>query len=158
MRCSSIITTDTLASRLKYWTRIESVVRSNSGGTARFEPGGHHVREQFVWFRRLGYVRIRDIVRIGALLYVLLTAVVTVLTSDLITLAFLGVLAVLALRYASIERYFYPRRRVNIYAEDELYIAEHVGTGTVRHGETSADALANLGGIAERLGDDHEPA
>lgn len=99
---------------------------------------------QFIWFRGLGYIRERDIIRSGAVVYVVLTAVITVLTSDLITVVFLGIIALLAFRFASIERYISPRRRVLIYSENGLYVAEHVDTGTTRHGTTALDALANL--------------
>lgn len=105
-------------------------------------PSGSGV--QFVWVDRVGYVRIRTFVRSVTVLYILITAVVTVLTSDLLTLVFLGVLALGALTFASPDRIVSPNRRVHVYSEDGFYIAEHLGTGKYRHGESQAEALANL--------------
>lgn len=106
----------------------------------------HHPEssQQFVWVERFGYVRIQTLVRTAAISYVLLTAVVTVLTSDLLTLVFLGVLALLALPLASADRFVSPDRRVFVYTDEGFYIAEHLGTGIYRHGNTRAEALANL--------------
>lgn len=120
------------------------------GRRDRSTAADHAVWEQFVWFRQLGYVRIRDVVRGGTLVYVFLTALVTVLTSDPYTLVFLGMLAVIALRFASLERYVSPRRRVTLYTKGGLFIAEHRGTGANRRGETAEDALTNLDGVLER--------
>lgn len=79
-----------------------------------------------------------------------LTALISVLTNDPFTLVFLGILAVVALRFASIDRYVSPRRRVTMYTEGALFLAEHAGTGANRHGETPEDALANLDGVLEQ--------
>lgn len=114
-------------------------MRTNS---TEFSPSGPGV--QFVWIDRIGYVRIRTLVRSVTVLYVLLTAVVTVLTSDFLTLVFLGAFALIALTLTSPDRFISPNKRVHVYSEDGFYIAEHLGTGKYRHGESQAEALANL--------------
>lgn len=109
-------------------------------------PGKHDNRVQFIRLDRFGYVRVRTLFRGGTVVYVLLTGIVTVLTSDLITLAFLGLLVVLVLAFSPVEQYFPMERRVAVHAEAGIYIAEHLGSGTTRHGTSQADALANLEG------------
>lgn len=99
--------------------------------------------ERLVWFQRLGYVRIRDLIRVAIFVYLFFAALVTFLTEDIITVVFLALFAIVVLNLATVDR-FSPRRRVNVYPEAGLYIAEHLGTGVVRHGETPEKALTAL--------------
>lgn len=109
-------------------------------------PGKPDERVQLVKLDRFGYVRVRHLFLAGTLGYVLLTGLVTVITSDLITLAFLGLLVILALALSPVEEYFPIERRVIVYVKDGIYLAEHLGTGITRHGSSEADALAYLDG------------
>lgn len=122
-------------------------MRSNGGTTTPHGSTAPGIREQYVWFHRFGYVRIRDLVRVAAIVFVVLTAIVTLLTNDLVTLVFLGILALVTLRFASFERYIDPGRRVTVFADGGLYVAEHVGSGKTRHGATPEEALTSLRGV-----------
>lgn len=99
--------------------------------------------DQLVWWRSIGYVPFRDVVRVGVIGYVSLTAIVTILTSDILTLLFLALCGLIVLALADAER-FSPRRRVVVYPDGELFIAEHLGTDTLRHGKTPVEALSAL--------------
>lgn len=115
---------------------------------------GQPVWARFVRVRRIGYVRARTLARAAILIYVILTAVVTILTTDLLTVVFLVVVALLALRVTSVDRYVSPTRMVDMYSKEGLFIAEHVETGRTRHGETPSDALANLEDVIGRASGD----
>lgn len=99
---------------------------------------------EFIWFRRLGYLRIGEVVRVMMLVYIVLTAIVTIVTSDLITLGFLVLLAIPILRKGWFVRFFPKTRTITVYMNEGIYVAKHKESGITRHGETPRDALMNI--------------
>jgi hypothetical protein len=107
--------------------------------------------EQFVWFQGIGYLRVRDLVRIATLTYLCIATLVIFLTEDLLSVVFLVLFAIVVITLATDDRYS-SRRRVNVYSDGGLYVAEYVGSGIFRHGETPAAALTALD---DSITDDH---
>lgn len=102
---------------------------------------------EFLWVRRLGYLRISDVVRVMMLVYIVLTAIVTVVTTDLVTLGFLVLLAIPVLRKGWFVRFFPKSRLITVYTNEGMYVAKHKESGLTRHGETPEDALTNVTGV-----------
>ena len=104
-----------------------------------------------VWIQELGFVRLRLLLRVGVVAYLAVVALVTVLTTDLLTILVVGGLSLMTLKIVTSPRFIGPGRLVHLYSEGGVYVAVHEGSDTIRHGETPKEAMHHLEAAVDEL-------